>query len=99
MTKLAKHIRQKFHHVRDLYENGALEPIYVNTKDQIADVLTKGLLPKDHLAICRKFMYLPGPTEDKDLIELKNSSMLTLKVSEAIGRFGLQRATVTAACA
>ena len=59
MTKLAKHIRAKFHHVRDLFEGGAIDPKYLNTKDQIADVLTKGLNPIDHLRICRKFMILP----------------------------------------
>ena len=59
MTKLAKHIRAKFHHVRDLFEGGAIDPKYLNTKDQIADVLTKGLNPIDHLRICRKLMILP----------------------------------------
>ena len=59
MTKLAKHITIKHHHIRCLYEQGCIEPAYVNTKDQIADVLTKGLLPADHLRICRKFMVLP----------------------------------------
>ena len=59
MTKLAKHIRAKFHHIRDLFEGGAIDPKYLNTKDQIADVLTKGLNPIDHLRICRKFMILP----------------------------------------
>ena len=59
MTKLAKHIKVKHHHIRDLYENGVIDPVYLNTKDQIADVLTKGLNPIDHLRICRKFMMLP----------------------------------------
>ena len=35
MTKLAKHIRAKFHHVRDLFEGGAIDPQYLNAKDQI----------------------------------------------------------------
>ena len=59
MTKLAKHIKTKFHHIRDLYEHRAINPLYVNTRDQIADVQTKGLNPVDHLRICRKFMFLP----------------------------------------
>ena len=59
MTKLAKHIKVKHHHIRDLYEHGVIDPVYLNTKDQIADVLTKGLNPIDHLRICRKFMMLP----------------------------------------
>ena len=59
MTRLAKHIKVKHHHIRDLYEHGVIDPVYLNTKDQIADVLTKGLNPIDHLRICRKFMMLP----------------------------------------
>ena len=59
MTKLAKHIGIKHHHIRDLYENGCIVPEFVGTHDQIADVLTKGLLPADHLRCCRKFMVLP----------------------------------------
>ena len=59
MTKLAKHITIKHHHIRSLYEQGCIEPAYVNTKHQIAGVLTKGLLPADHLRICRKFRVLP----------------------------------------
>ena len=56
---MANHIRAKFHHARDLFEGGAIDPRYLNTKDRIADVLTKGLSPIDHLRICRKFMFLP----------------------------------------
>ena len=59
MTRLAKHIKVKHHHIRDLYEHGVIDLVYLNTKDQIADVLTKGLNPIDHLRICRKFMMLP----------------------------------------
>ena len=59
MTKLAKHIRAKFYHVRDLFKGGVIDPKCLNTKDQIADVLTKGLNPIDHLRICRKMMILP----------------------------------------
>ena len=58
MTKLTKHVTIKHHHIRSVYEQGCIEPAYVNTKDQIAGVLTKGLLPAVHLRICRKFMVL-----------------------------------------
>jgi hypothetical protein len=77
MTKLAKHITIKHHHIRSLYEQGCIEPEYVNTKDQIADVLTKGLLPADHLRICRKFMVLPErisqiqATQVADLVDIR----------------------------
>ena len=59
MTKLAKHTRANFHRVRDLFEGGAIDPKYLITKDQIVDVLTKGLNPIDHLRVCRKFVILP----------------------------------------
>jgi hypothetical protein len=77
MTKLAKHITIKHHHIRSLYEQGCIEPEYVNTKDQIADVLTKGLLPADHLMICRKIMVLPErisqiqATQVADLVDIR----------------------------
>ena len=45
MTKLAKHTRTKFRHVIDLFEGGALDPKYLNTKDQMGDVLTNGAEP------------------------------------------------------
>ena len=70
MTKLAKHITIKHHHIRSLYEQGCIEPAYVNTKDQIADVLTKGLLPVDHLRICRKFMVLPERISQKQATQV-----------------------------
>ena len=70
MTKLAKHITIKHHHIRCLYEQGCIEPAYVNTKDQIADVLTKGLLPVDHLRICRKFMVLPERISQKQATQV-----------------------------
>ena len=66
MTKLAKHITIKHHRIRSLYEQGCIEPAYVNTKDQIADVLTKGLLSVEHLRICRKSTVLPERVEQQD---------------------------------
>ena len=40
--------------MRDLVENKKIDVKYINTKDQIADVLTKGL-PKDQFQkLCRK---------------------------------------------
>ena len=70
MTKLAKHITIKHHHIRSLYEQGCIEPACVNTKDQIADVLTKGLLPADHLRICMKFMVLPERISQKQATQV-----------------------------
>ena len=70
MTKLANHITIKLHHIRSLYEQECIEPTYVNTKDQIADVLTKALLPADHLRICRKFVVLPERISQKQATQV-----------------------------
>ena len=78
MAKLAKHITIKHHHIRCLYEHGCTEPAYVNTKDQIADVLTKGLLPADHLRICRKFMVLPERMKQQDTQKVNLSDIQQL---------------------
>ena len=55
-----------------MYEQGCIEPAYVNAKDQIAGVLTKGLLPADHLRICRKFMVLPERISKKPVTQSVN---------------------------
>lgn len=59
MTILATRIREEFYHATDLFEGEILVPKYLNTKDRIADVLTKGLNPVDRLRRCRKYMVLP----------------------------------------
>ena len=82
MTKLAKHITIKHHHIRSLYEQGCIEPAYVNTKDQIADVLTKGLLPVDHLRICRKFMVLPERISQKQATQVADLADIRQLVKE-----------------
>ena len=82
MTKLAKHITIKHHHIRSLYEQGCIEPAYVNTKDQIADVLTKGLLPVDHLRICRKFMVLPERISAKQATQVADLTDIRQLVKE-----------------
>ena len=50
-----------------MYEHKAVHPVYLNTKDQYADVLTKGLNPADHVKICRKFMFLPDRLEKSEV--------------------------------
>jgi hypothetical protein len=58
-TKLAKHIRIKQHLIRDLYEFKAIEPFFLGTKDQLADVMTKGLFGGEHSRLCSQLMYFP----------------------------------------
>lgn len=48
----SKHIDIKYHHVRNLYESGLINLKYCNTKDMIADVLTKNLQKVNHEKFC-----------------------------------------------
>ncbi|KAK9739429.1 hypothetical protein QE152_g9006 [Popillia japonica] len=41
--KKVKHIDIKYHFIREQIKNKIIEPIYISTQEQIADVLTKGL--------------------------------------------------------
>ena len=41
--KRSKHIDTPFHHIRECIEEGMIEVQHVNTKDQLADILTKSL--------------------------------------------------------
>ena len=72
ISKLAKHIIIKYHHIRSLYEQGCIEPECVNTKEQIADGLTK-----DHSRICRECMVLSKrmsqiqATKVADLVDIR----------------------------
>ncbi|KAJ0748566.1 putative alcohol dehydrogenase [Helianthus annuus] len=43
----SKHIRVKYHFIRDLIKNDEVEVCFCSTKDQVADILTKALQPKD----------------------------------------------------
>jgi hypothetical protein len=43
MDTRTKHIAVRYHRVRNEVENGAIEPKYVATSDNIADFFTKAL--------------------------------------------------------
>ncbi|KAJ0821711.1 putative RNA-directed DNA polymerase [Helianthus annuus] len=43
----SKHIRVKYHFIRDLIKNDEIEISFCSTKDQAADIFTKALQPKD----------------------------------------------------
>jgi hypothetical protein len=44
MRPRTKHLNAKYHHFREAVLQGLIEVIYVNTKEQIADILTKPLI-------------------------------------------------------
>ncbi|GBE86218.1 Retrovirus-related Pol polyprotein from transposon TNT 1-94 [Sparassis crispa] len=43
-----KHIAVRYHFIREKYDSGEIEPEYVPTRNQVADVLTKGLPREKH---------------------------------------------------
>ncbi|KAJ0795409.1 putative RNA-directed DNA polymerase [Helianthus annuus] len=43
----SKHIRVKYHFIRELIRKDEVEICYCSTKDQVADIFTKALQPKD----------------------------------------------------
>lgn len=50
-----KHINIKFHFIRESIKNNIVRVSYINTNDQIADVLTKSLVPIKHKYFIEKF--------------------------------------------
>jgi hypothetical protein len=42
----SKHIRVRYHAIRDFIENGDIQTIYVPTAQMVADGLTKALRPE-----------------------------------------------------
>ncbi len=54
-SKRSKHIEIKYHHIRELVENGEIQPRHVSTECQPADILTKNV-PKVVFEKHRKFI-------------------------------------------
>jgi hypothetical protein len=50
----SKHIRVRHHFIRDCLEEGSIKAGYINTKDQLADLLTKPLGRIRFLELCSK---------------------------------------------
>jgi hypothetical protein len=48
----SKHIRVRYHFIRDCLEEGSFKTCYINTKDQIADLLIKPLRRIKFLKLC-----------------------------------------------
>ena len=49
-----KHIRLRYHFIRSCVEEGSIEASYINTTDQLADLLTKPLGRIKFLALCSR---------------------------------------------
>ena len=50
----SKHIRVRYHFIRSCLEEGSIKASYINTKDQLADLLTKPLRKIRFLEICSR---------------------------------------------
>jgi hypothetical protein len=50
--KCSKHIRVRYHFIRGCLEEGSFKACYINTKDQLADLLTKPLGRIKFLELC-----------------------------------------------
>jgi hypothetical protein len=59
----SKHIRVKYHFIRGCLEEGSFKVCYINTKDQLVDLLTKPLGRIKFLELCSR----DGPTLPQDL--------------------------------
>jgi hypothetical protein len=52
--KRSKHIRMRYHFIRDCLQEGSFKACYINTKDQLADLLTKPLGRINFLELCSR---------------------------------------------
>jgi hypothetical protein len=50
----SKHIRVMYHFIRDCLADGSIKARYINTKDQLADLLTKPLGRIKFLELCSR---------------------------------------------
>ena len=50
----SKHIRLRYQFIRSCVEEGSIEASYINTKDQLADLLTKPLGRVKFLELCSR---------------------------------------------
>lgn len=65
----SKHIDVRYHYIRDMVEKGKVKIHYIQTKQQTADVLTKGLSPPLHQVHVRGLGLRSGsPTSSSSII-------------------------------
>ena len=50
----SKHIRVRYHFIRGCLEEGSIKTSYINTKDQLADLLTKPLGRIKFVELCSR---------------------------------------------
>jgi hypothetical protein len=57
----SKHIRVRYHFIRGCLEEGSIKVSYINTKDQLADLLTKPLGRIKFLELCSRTGMVQSP--------------------------------------
>ena len=57
-----KHIEVRYHFIRDVYQRGETDVRYIESKEQIADILTKPL-PKQTFSYLRNKLSVYGDTK------------------------------------
>lgn len=61
-----KHIDIALHFLRDLVKSGTLETVYINTKDNLADIFTKGLSRPTHQDLVQRIGLLETGCDTKE---------------------------------
>jgi len=59
-----KHIDVRFHFIRENYEKREIDVIYVSSHDQLADILTKGIL-KERFELLKSKIGVKRPLDHK----------------------------------
>jgi hypothetical protein len=66
----SKHIRVRYHFIRGCLEEGSFKMCYINTKDQLADLLAKPLKRIKFLDLCSRI----------GMVQLSNDKSCTVDV-------------------
>ncbi|KAI5317617.1 hypothetical protein L3X38_037324 [Prunus dulcis] len=65
----SKHIRRKFHFIRDAIQNGEIDLVYCKGEEQIADIFTKAL-PKDRFSYLRSLLGVKSASTLEGSVEM-----------------------------
>lgn len=69
-----KHIDIRYHYIREFIEDGQAQVFYVNTKDQLADIMTKNLPFETHAGLRGRLGLLPPMDQSSGSVEVGPSS-------------------------
>lgn len=69
-----KHIDIRYHYIREFIEDGHAQVFYINTKDQLADIMTKNLPFETHAGLRGRLGLLPPIDQSSGSVEVVPSS-------------------------